>query len=164
MQRTRKSWKLKAAVCLPTLLAGAVAVAGLHFVSAVKCVVRSGPAAEYDASARLWNPGASPQILICPGDTLDLGTAVAGKVSVIDSSSTDRICCSVRTRNANSGILTTGTDACTGFAEVVSEKILVPGDSGGISGSFNYHWIQCYVPGTSAGSKSGVTAYRVADI
>lgn len=141
-----------------------VADAALHFVPGAKCVVRSGPAAGYGTDASINNPGASVQILMCPGDTLDLLTDVAGRASVDDLTPADQVCCSVRTRNASGGIILTGTDACTSVAGTGNDIMLTPGNVGPVGGTFNYHWLQCGVPAVNGLSRSGVNAYRVNDI
>lgn len=141
-----------------------VAHATLHFVPGAKCVVRSGPAAGFGVDGSINNPGASLQTLICPGDTLDLATNVTSKISVTDNTTTDEVCCSTRTRNANGGTITTGTEACTILSTTGADQFLVPGDVGPVSGTFNYHWVQCTVPAISGTSRSSVNGYRITDI
>jgi hypothetical protein len=140
-----------------------VAYAALHFVPGAKCVVRSGPAAGYGVDASINNPGTSFQTLICPGDTLDLATNVTSKISVTDNTTAEQVCCSTRTRNANGGTIATGTDACTSVSLTGADQFLVPGDVGPVSGTFNYHWVQCSVPPIGSG-RSSVNGYRVNDI
>jgi len=141
-----------------------VAHATLHFVPGAKCVVRSGPAAGFGVDGSINNPGASLQTLICPGDTLDLATNVTSKISVTDNTTTDEVCCSTRTRNANGGTITTGTEACTILSTTGADQFLVPGDVGPVSGTFNYHWVQCTVPAISGAARSSVNGYRITDI
>jgi hypothetical protein len=142
---------------------GTLAYASPHFVPGARCVVRSGSAAGFGVDASINNPGASTQILICPGDTLDLATNVTSKISVTDNTTTDQVCCSTRTRNANGGTITTGTDACTSVGGTGADLFLVPGDVGPVSGTFNYHWVQCGVP-ANTGSRSSVNGYRILDL
>jgi hypothetical protein len=142
-----------------------VANATLHFVPGAKCVVRSGPAAAYNSDAEITNPGTSFQVVICPGDTLDLATNVTSKISVTDGSSAEQVCCSTRTRNANNGTMDAGSNECTSVANTGADIFLVPQDVGPVGGTFNYHWVQCSVPPISAsGARSSVNAYRINDI
>jgi hypothetical protein len=142
-----------------------IANAALHFVPGAKCVVRSGPAAAYDANGQIANPGTSFQTVICPGDTLDLATNVTSKISVTDNSTAEQVCCSTRTRNANNGTMNAGSNECTSVANTGADIFIVPPDVGPVGGTFNYHWVQCSVPPISAsGARSSVNAYRINDI
>jgi hypothetical protein len=141
-----------------------IANASPHFVAGAKCVVRSGPAAGYGVDASINNPGTSTQTLVCPGDTLDLATDVTSKISVTDNTTTDEVCCATKTRNANGGTIVTGSLACTILSTTGADQFLLPGDVGPVSGTFNYHWLQCTVPPISGLNRSSVNGYRILDI
>jgi hypothetical protein len=144
------------------LLGTAGTALALNNYPGLQCVPLSGQTRP-NSSGHSENDGSTTATMVCPVfvDSGQAGLATSGnpQAFVTDLNTADDVCCSSRVKNTSQSVVSGGTVCSSGASSGAQQLVLTnPGTPGG-NFTFTQRWIQCDVPGVSAGA-SEIRFYR----